>query len=155
MLNKASNIIHTQDVHTLDRDRLYNLIEHSFGRALINDNLFDSIHHFYIEENYKGVILLQKCELGLYLSKFTVDTHARGMGIAMKLWQQVVQVHPVFFWRCRITNPLSEWYQSMCDGYQHTKYWDVFWRGFLVEQSAPLIAFCVERKDDFGEKIHL
>ena len=153
MFRRTSNILYQQDMHKIDKTRLLALIEQSFGQRLKNKNLLHNkrIKHLYIEENYQGAMLLEEQELGLYLSKFAVDIRARGLGIATELWQRVEQAHRAFFWRCRNTNPLIEWYHTVCHGYQKMSDWSIFWRGFAPGAIAELLQFCAALEDDFSD----
>ena len=131
-----------------DSARLLELLEESFNKKPKPDAI-DAITQIYLEENYRGAVLLEEQPAGLYLSKFAVGPEARGEGLAQELWDEVCKNHPAFFWRSRSGNSVNPWYDRQADGYYTAGEWVIFWRGISAGALPNLIAFCESRPPDF------
>ncbi len=147
VFRRGSKII-APDFQTLEKDKLLILLEESFKKKPAASAL-DAVTTIYLDENYRGAVLLEEHPEGLYLSKFAVGPEARGEGLAQELWAEVCEKHSAFFWRSRIGNPVNQWYDRQADGYYTTGDWMVFWRGMSAESLPGLIAFCESRAPDF------
>lgn len=138
----------TADRPPVDKARLMSLLEDSFKKTPKPDVL-ERITTVYLEENYRGAVLLENQVLGLYLSKFAVGPEARGEGLAQELWNEVCRNHAAFFWRSRVGNPLNSWYDRQADGHHTAGEWMVFWRGIPAGALSAIIDFCTARPSDF------
>ena len=126
----------------LDRDRLRELIESSFGRTLALDYFERTrLHRAYISENYRAAIVLVDVDGDLYLDKFAVLDDAQGEGLGRAVWQLMREENPRVFWRSRHANIINDFYFSESDGSYRLNGWKVFWYGF---SSFDDIARCVE-----------
>ena len=132
----------------LDPVRMLALLEESFKRKPKSDVL-SRVTQSYIEQQYRGAVLLEQHPEGLYLSKFAVGREARGEGLAQELWDEVCKNHSAFFWRSRKGNPINQWYDRHAEGRHTAGEWVVFWRGMDVAAIPGVIAFCVNRASDF------
>ena len=150
LFRKGSEICSLSSSADLDRARLVELLETSFGKPLTNRAFLDQISCAYIEKAYRGAVLLEEHDAGFYLSKFAVGHEARGEGLAQELWQAVYENHPALFWRSAVSNPFNAWYQNQADGYHITEKWQVFWRGINPLNISSIIEFCNIRPPDFG-----
>ncbi len=156
IVRKGSNIIRyvKEDLQRLDRSKIVTLLEQSFRKPLAATGFLDEITHAYIEENYRGAALLTERPEGLYLSKFSVDTMARGEGIAQEIWESMIQKERTenqraLFWRSRRTNSLNHWYKKQADGRQDFGDWTVFWMGLDIEKIPEVIRYSLSRPEDF------
>jgi acetylglutamate kinase len=147
VFRKGSSIV-SPDFETLDKDRLSALLEEGFKKVPKPDAL-DRVTKVYLEENYRGAVLLEEHPEGLYLSKFAVGSEARGEGLAQELWSEVCKNHSAFFWRSKKENPVNQWYDRQADGSHTSGEWQVFWRGVEADAIPKLIAFCLKRESDF------
>jgi ribosomal protein S18 acetylase RimI-like enzyme len=138
----------SQGGQRLEKEKLLDLLEQSFKRTPRRGAL-DQVTTVYLEENYRGAVLLEEQEAGLYLSKFAVGPEARGEGLAQELWDEVCKNHASFFWRSRVGNSVNLWYDRQADGYYTTADWMIFWRGMPPVSLPGLIEFCVNRPSDF------
>ena len=86
---------------------------------------------------------------GLYLSKFAVDTDARGEGVAQEIWDKMIEDTPSLFWRARKTNPVNRWYTRVADGFIRRDPWIVFWKGVEVESIPSLVKWATSLPEDF------
>lgn len=149
LFRKGSEIHHFQGLEEVDRNRLLNLLEASFRKKLTTEAFLDNVAHCYIEKDYRGAVLLEEHETGLYLSKFAVGREARGEGVALELWREVKQNHQALFWRSNAANPFNSWYDKQADGHHLSGKWQVYWRGVPADAISGIIAFCTERGEDF------
>lgn len=145
---RKGSIILSPDFQTLEKTRLSALLEESFKKKPRVDAL-DAVTTVYLDENYRGAVLLEEHPEGLYLSKFAVGPEARGEGLAQELWAEVCKNHSAFFWRSRVGNPVNQWYDRQADGHHTSGEWMVFWRGMSAGLLPGLIAFCEHRAPDF------
>ena len=126
----------------LDRDRLRNLIESSFGKSLSPDYFERTrLHRAYVSENYRAAIVLVDVAGDLYLDKFAVLDDAQGEGLGRAVWQLMREENPRVFWRSRHANIVNDFYFSESDGSYRLNGWKVFWYGFSAFED---IARCVE-----------
>ena len=152
ILRPGSNILKFQDLARVDADRLRELLRESFGRNPRDfADMLKRFACFYIEENYRGAILLEPHPAGLYLSKFAVDTQARGDGVAQELWETASGEHSALFWRSRRGNAVNRWYNRLAHGRQDHGPWTIFWRGVSYDALPDIIDFCAGRGPDFED----
>ena len=147
VFRKGSKII-SPDFQTLGKTKLLALLEESFNKKP-KDGIFGAVTTIYLDEAYRGAVLLEEHSEGLYLSKFAVGSEARGEGLAQELWAKVCEKHLAFFWRSRVGNPVNQWYDRQADGHHTAGDWVVFWRGMSANSLPSLIAFCQNRTPDF------
>ena len=149
LFRKGSTIFHFGDPAEPDRSRLIDLLETSFGRKLKSTAFLANVGDAYIEKDYRGAVLLENHEAGLYLSKFAVGREARGEGLALELWQAVCENHSALFWRSNAVNPFNSWYHQQADGHHRAGKWQIFWRGISTEAISGIIDYCCRREEDF------
>ncbi len=144
-----SRILHFSAREAVDQEKLVLLLESSFGRRLKDTAFLSRVTEYYIEENYRGAILLEPSQHGLYLSKFAVSTLARGEGIAQDLWSAALQAHPTVFWRTKRGNSIERWYSRIADGSQKKGKWNIYWKNLDLDRIADVIRYCENRAEDF------
>ncbi len=149
LFRKGSEILHFLGLENIDRGRLLDLLETSFGKKLSDESFMGNITHSYIEKDYRGAVLLEKHPSGLYLSKFAVGQEARGEGVALELWREIRRNHDAFFWRSNAANSFNSWYSKQADGYHVSGRWQIFWRGVSTDAISEIIGFCCSRDEDF------
>lgn len=150
LLRKGSAIRRFSGMEAVDQGRLIDLLESSFGKKLGTETFLDNVTAAYIEENYRGAVLLEEHPSGLYLSKFAVGREARGEGLALELWREVCAGHAAFFWRSNVSNRFNSWYSQQADGYHISGKWQIFWRGVTADSISGIIAYCCARGEDFA-----
>jgi len=149
LFRKGSEIAHVQGLDNVDRPRLLDLLEESFGRKLKDEVFLDHVSDAFIEKDYRGAVLLEEHPAGYYLSKFAVGQEARGEGVAMELWREVCRSHDTLFWRSNGSNPFNSWYDKQADGHHTIGTWQIFWRGISADAISEIIGYCCERDEDF------
>ncbi len=101
-----------------------------------------------IDSRYRGAALMEKTEVGAYLSKFVVDRMAQGEGIGGDLWHVITRDFPTFFWRARPDNPIGPWYARNCSGMLRTDDWQVFWRDLPLSEITAAVEYARKREPD-------
>lgn len=149
LFRKGSAIQHYQGIEGVDPSRLIGLLETSFGRKLKGESFLANVGEAYIEQEYRGAVLLEKHPAGLYLSKFAVGREARGEGLAMELWREVCGNHEALFWRSNVANPFNSWYHQQADGHHRSGKWQIYWRGISTGNISGVIDYCCTRDEDF------
>ncbi len=129
LLRKKNRIEFHSDFSKIDKNRLNDLIEDSFGRDLKEGFWNKTFSGIVLESEYKGCALLQTTPWGTFLSKFAVNEIARGEGVGRDIWDAMLAKTPVLFWRARAENSISKWYTKECSGLQKEGIWTYFWIG--------------------------
>jgi len=150
LFRKGSEILHFPVLDSVDRERLLNLLETSFGKKLSNEAFLENAAHFYVEKNYRGAVLLEEHPAGFYLSKFAVGREARGEGVGLELWRAVQDNHKAIFWRSNVSNPFNSWYDKQAAGHHVSGKWQVFWRGVSAADISGIIESCCSLGEDFA-----
>lgn len=149
VFRKGSEILRFDGMDGVDRRRLSELLETSFGKRLKSAACLDRISLAYLETQYRGAVLLEEHPGGHFLSKFAVGREARGEGLALDLWREVCRHHGALFWRSGAANPFNSWYHRQADGHHVTGKWQIFWRGVPIHAVSGIIGYCMEREEDF------
>jgi GNAT superfamily N-acetyltransferase len=149
LLRRGARILHHTGLKDIDADKLWLLLEHSFGRPLRAQALEREFSHVYVEEHYRGAALLIDTPIALYLSKFAVTRQAQGEGIGRDLWQAMLADHPRLFWRARPDNPIRPFYERQCDARVRAGEWVVYAIGVAPEHIAQIIDYALAQPADF------
>jgi acetylglutamate kinase len=136
LLRRGARIVRHEGWTGVDVARVRALLASSFGRAPSEAFFARTPSRVWLDEDYRGCVILSDTPLGAYLTKFAVSVEAQGEGIARDLWEALVVETPVVFWRARRANPISDWYARLCDGLMRLPAWTVYWRG-LAPASIP------------------
>ena len=133
----------------IDRGRMRELIESSFGRQLVDDYFERTVpYRIYVSENYRAAMVLTM-EDGLpYLDKFAVLDDAQGEGLGRAVWQVMREENPRLFWRSRHGNQVNIFYYAESDGCLKQPHWKVFWYGLdgNFDTIARCVAHCAQRQ---------
>lgn len=126
------------------------LLEIAFGRP-VTAEFFERVPlQVFLEDEYRGMALVEAGEHASFLSKFAVLPVARGEGLGQDLWWSLSKLTPALYWRSRTENPINSWYRNVCDGMHRAGRWIVFWRGVSAERVPELVADAISRPDDFS-----
>jgi acetylglutamate kinase len=129
LLRRGARIARHAGWQGVDVARVRDLLASSFGRTPAEAFFARTPSRVWLDEGYRGCVILEETPPGAYLTKFAVSAEAQGEGIARDLWDAVVAETPVVFWRARPANPVSDWYAKLCDGLMRLPEWTVYWRG--------------------------
>jgi len=143
MLRRGARIVRHEGWDGVDMTRIRELLTSSFGRAPTEEFFARTPARVYLEEAYRGCVILSDTPLGAYLTKFAVSAEAQGEGLARDLWEALVAEVPVVFWRARRTNPISEWYARLCDGLFRVPDWTVYWKGVAPAEIPAAIDWAI------------
>jgi ribosomal protein S18 acetylase RimI-like enzyme len=153
LVRRAAAIDVHRDWTSIDRARLAALVSTAFKKPLASHFFDHDLLVAYIADDYRGAAVVTKSPLGSYLSKFAVDTVARGEGIGRDLWRALSANHSELFWKSRSENPITAWYREQCDGLHRTTLsgtpWHILWRGIPPTKIPEIIAYCSDLPPDF------
>ncbi|HEY3802970.1 MAG TPA: hypothetical protein VGL61_10205 [Kofleriaceae bacterium] len=151
LIRLGEKITRHETFASVDRARLGELIESSFGRPLAAEYFTTRVPlRIYLADSYRATAILtsehvdvegRKSDIA-YLDKFAVTGEAQGEGIGASLWQRMRAETPALFWRARSHNPVSPWYMRKADGMHKSGEWIVFWAG---THEFSTIRACVEK----------
>jgi acetylglutamate synthase len=116
----------------LDVERLRELVESCFGRALAPSYFADKrCHRVYVSDSYRATAIVtdEGADAPPYLDKYAVTSKAQGEGLGGSVWSRLRADHPRLFWRSRSDNPVNGWYFEQADGAYRSSKWTVFWCG--------------------------
>lgn len=154
LVRKGSAITRHLGWDGVDRPRLVELVEESFGRPLVPGYETRPVLAIYVADEYRGAAIVTPAPLAPYLSKFAVGTVSRGEGVGRDLWRAMEQHMPRLFWRSRADNPITSWYRENCDGMSRIQAagdtWWVLWRGLAPIEIPLAIEHCQTLPPDFG-----
>ncbi|MFO0742948.1 MAG: acetylglutamate kinase [Labilithrix sp.] len=130
LVRNGERVVVLENWEGVDRDRLKNLLEESFGRRLDPEYFTKKQpYRIYLAESYRACAILTM-ENGIpYLDKFAVTNEAQGEGIGGSIWNRFRRENPKLFWRSRSNNPINTWYAQKADGLVKQSKWWVFWCG--------------------------
>lgn len=151
IVREGSEILFLVSMDSIDRQRLMNLLQESFGRELKDPSILSRMIEFHIDSRYRGAVLLEEHQGMRYLSKFAVGLQARGEGVAQELWESVLCRPGPLFWRSRRTNTIHRWYERLADGFHRLDYWTVYWKNVPSEKIPELIEYASTRPEDFSD----
>jgi acetylglutamate kinase len=148
LIRRGEKVLRFDAWNGVDRERMRELIESSFGRSLVAD-YFERTTPFriYVSENYRAAMILTM-EDGLpYLDKFAVLDDAQGEGLGRAVWQVMREQNPQLFWRSRHGNSVNPFYYAESDGCLKQPSWKVFWYGIEgFDTIARCAAQCAARQ---------
>jgi acetylglutamate kinase len=148
LIRRGEKVLRFDAWNGVDRERMRELIESSFGRSLVAD-YFERTTPFriYVSENYRAAMILTM-EDGLpYLDKFAVLDDAQGEGLGRAVWQVMREQNPQLFWRSRHGNSVNPFYYAESDGCLKQPSWKVFWYGIEgFDTIARCVAHCAARQ---------
>ena len=149
LVRRGEKVLRFDSWDGVDRARMRELIESSFGRTLVADYFERTTpHRIYVSENYRTAMILTQ-EGGLpYLDKFAVLDDAQGEGLGRAVWQVMREENPQLFWRSRHNNPINIFYYAESDGCFKQEKWKVFWYGLdgSFDTIARCVAHCAQRQ---------
>ncbi|MBN8922777.1 MAG: acetylglutamate kinase [Rhodanobacter sp. 68-29] len=149
LVRRGEKVLRFESWEGIDRSRMRDLIESSFGRTLVPD-YFERTepYRIYVSENYRAAMILTM-EDGLpYLDKFAVLDDAQGEGLGRAVWQVMREENPQLFWRSRHNNQVNIFYYAESDGCLKQPKWKVFWYGLgdNFDTIARCVAHCAQRQ---------
>jgi acetylglutamate kinase len=117
---------------SLDSDQkniLVSILESSFKGTLNNKYFKDHDKEFYLSKCNRASIITTSYKNITYMDKFAVISSARGEGLGNAMWNKMTSEHKKIFWRSRANNAINNFYKDVCDGFQKSNGWNIFWIG--------------------------
>ena len=148
LVRRGEKVLRVTSWDQLDRARLKQLIESSFGRELVPE-YFDKTRllRAYVSENYRTAVILTDEAEGVYLDKFAVLDEAQGEGLGRAVWNVMREETPQLFWRSRHNNQVNIFYYAESDGCYKQDKWKTFWFGAPdFDHIRAYVAHCAARK---------
>ncbi|MGS1079579.1 acetylglutamate kinase [Pseudoxanthomonas beigongshangi] len=148
LVRRGERVLRFDSWEGVDRERLRELIESSFGRRLLPDYFERTTpHRVYISENYRTALILTHEDGFAYLDKFAVLDDAQGEGLGRAVWHVMREENPQLFWRSRHSNPVNIFYYAESDGCYKQEKWKVFWYGIeSFDDIERCVAHCRTRQ---------
>lgn len=122
ILRRGDAILPASTTDAVDKKRITDIIERSFGKQLDRnyfDNLPESAKIFVAGEDYKGVAVVIPDDGAnghvepAYVDKLAVNPEDQGYGVGDELIRKVCQEHPEgVYWRVSKDNESLQWYRS-------------------------------------------
>ncbi|MCW7481890.1 acetylglutamate kinase [Leptospira kanakyensis] len=148
--NKIKVCHSTDDV---DMQRVFQLIEESFGKPLKREFYKTKFDVLFLEESYRACAWMQKTEHGFLLSKFAVNGVARGAGVGRDIWDQILEHCRPLFWRSKPDNNINKWYMSVAQGIEKDDSWYYYWLGLDQSLIPATIQTLKAQPEDFFSKV--
>lgn len=148
LLRRGARIERHEGWGGVDVSRVRDLLASSFGRPPAEEFFARVPGRVFLEEGYRGCVILEETPLGSYLTKFAVSAEAQGEGIARDLWEALFPETPAVFWRARRRNPIGEWYDKICDGLARFPEWTVYWKGLSPADIPAAVGWSLSRPVD-------
>lgn len=108
---------------------LVSILESAFKGTLSKSYFENDDKEFYISECNRSSIVLRYYQDIAYMDKFAVINTARGEGLGNAMWNKMLSEHKKIFWRSRASNAINNFYKDVCDGFQKSDEWNIFWIG--------------------------
>ena len=108
---------------------LVSILESAFKGTLSKNYFENDDKEFYISECNRSSIVLRSYQDIAYMDKFAVINTARGEGLGNAMWNKMLSEHKKIFWRSRASNAINNFYKDVCDGFQKSDEWNIFWIG--------------------------
>ncbi len=133
--------------------RLFRLVEESFGKKLKQEFFKTKFDVLFLEESYRACAWMQKTEFGYLLSKFAVNGVARGAGVGRDIWDQILENCSPLFWRSKPDNTINKWYMSIAQGIEKDEKWYYYWLGVDRTMIPGIIQLLQSQPEDFEAPI--
>ena len=118
-----------KSLNTDQINALVSIIESAFKGTLSKNYFENDDKEFYISECNRSSIVISYYKDIAYMDKFAVINSARGEGLGNAMWNKMLFEHKKIFWRSRASNTINNFYKDVCDGFQKSDEWNIFWIG--------------------------
>lgn len=119
-------------LRTLNTDQIniiVSILESAFKGSLSKNYFDNDDNEFYISKCNRSSIVITTFKDIAYMDKFAVINSARGEGLGNAMWNKMLSEHNKIFWRSRASNAINSFYKDVCDGFQKSDEWYIFWIG--------------------------
>ena len=112
-----------------NKETITSILESAFKGTLDKNYFIKQDKEFYVSNCSRAAIAISHHQKIAYMDKFAVKAGARGEGLGNAIWNRMTTDHKKVFWRSRPNNSINLFYKNVCDGFQKTKDWNIFWIG--------------------------
>jgi len=118
-----------KELDSVNIDTITSILESAFKGTLDKNYFIKQDKEFYVSSCSRAAIAISLHQKVAYMDKFAVKTGARGEGLGNAIWNRMTADHKKVFWRSRPNNSINFFYKNVCDGFQKTDEWNIFWIG--------------------------
>ena len=141
----------------VNQQKFKELLEDAFGKKLIATYFSDAqpktIMVLEKENQYIGAIVAEAIGNNVeYLDKIAIARNSQGNGIGKKLWTQFGAQSKKLIWRAKENNPINDFYQRNCEGFQKINSWIIYWKGLSAKELAHALVYATTKKASFVEE---
>ena len=134
---------------SLDSDQkntVVSILESSFKGTLNNKYFKNDDKEFCLSKCNRASIVTTSYKNITYMDKFAVISSARGEGLGNAMWNKMTSEHKKIFWRSRANNAINSFYKDVCDGFQKSNGWSIFWIGIdSLDELTECINYAVKQ----------
>lgn len=145
----GTEILEFSNWKKINKHKVKNLIEKSFGRSLKRDYFKKPVKHIFLDYRYRAMSVIRKVEGMYYLDKFCVAKTAQGEGVGGDIWFRTLKKYPNLFWRARLANPINNWYFEKSHGTRKYDKWILFWINLGEKQIKKAAKYILNLEESF------
>jgi acetylglutamate kinase len=118
-----------KELDNANKDVITSILESAFKGTLDKNYFINQDKEYYVSSCRRASIAIFHHQKIAYMDKFAVKADARGEGLGNAIWNRMTADHKKVFWRSRPNNSINFFYKNVCDGFQKTDEWNIFWIG--------------------------
>ena len=118
-----------KELDSANIDTITSILESAFKGTLDKNYFINQDKEYYVSSCGRASIAISHHQNIAYMDKFAVKADARGEGLGNAIWNRMIADHKKVFWRSRPNNSINFFYKNVCDGFQKTDEWNIFWIG--------------------------
>lgn len=118
-----------KELDNANKDVITSILESAFKGTLDKNYFINQDKEYYVSSCNRASIAISHHQKIAYMDKFAVKADARGEGLGNAIWNRMTADHKKVFWRSRPNNSINFFYKNVCDGFQKTDEWNIFWIG--------------------------
>ena len=118
-----------KELDNINKDVITSILESAFKGTLDKNYFINQDKEYYVSSCRRASIAISRHQNIAYMDKFAVKADARGEGLGNAIWNRMTADHKKVFWRSRPNNSINFFYKNVCDGFQKTDEWNIFWIG--------------------------
>ncbi len=146
---KYYNFKFADNYRFIDNEKIIYTLENSFGKKLKDHYFEHSQNQIVYHEDYEAVALVDILNELNYLCKFAVLNYRSGTGLGAALWEELMLKYPRLIWRAKPSNAANNFYMKRCDGIQKNYDWNIYWKGYAINEVTPIIEKIRKKEETF------
>ena len=129
LVKAGHHIDKLKELDNVNKDHITSILESAFKGKLDKNYFINQDKEYYVSGCSRALIAISHYQKIAYMDKFAVKADARGEGLGNAIWNRMTADHKKVFWRSRPNNSINFFYKNVCDGFQKTNEWNIFWIG--------------------------